>query len=265
MYAYGKPALEDLLAGKADFATVAETPVMLEILNGKRISIIATIEMSKESAAVVARGDRGIREISDLKGRIIATTRGTAADYFLDALLAEHGIARNEIRVVDMKADLLTGALVRGDIDAASLFDPYATLAQNGLGGNRIIFHDEDIYTLTFNVVAAQDFIRQNPGKIKKLLRALIRAEQYVRTHKAESQKILADFTGMDIAFVRDLWVGSDFRVTLDQSLLLALEDESHWAIKNKLTPARAIPDYLDFIYFDGLQSVKPEALMILR
>src|SRR5512136_1451054 len=27
LHPYGKPALEDLLAGKADFATVAETPV----------------------------------------------------------------------------------------------------------------------------------------------------------------------------------------------------------------------------------------------
>ena len=38
MHPYGKPALREVLEGKADFATVAETPVMFAILNGEKIS-----------------------------------------------------------------------------------------------------------------------------------------------------------------------------------------------------------------------------------
>ena len=46
LHPYGKPALEDLLTGKADFATVAETPVMFAIMKGEKISVIATIQTS---------------------------------------------------------------------------------------------------------------------------------------------------------------------------------------------------------------------------
>ena len=52
--------------------------------------------------------------------------------------------------------------------------------------------------------------------------------------------------------------------MSLDQSLILALEDESRWAIKRGLVREMNIPNYLDFIYLDGLTSVKPEAVRIL-
>lgn len=46
-HSLGKAALDEILAGKADFATVAETPVVFAIMNGHKISIIATIQRSK--------------------------------------------------------------------------------------------------------------------------------------------------------------------------------------------------------------------------
>lgn len=45
----------------------------------------------------------------------------------------------------------------------------------------------------------------------------------------------------------------------------LALEDESMWAMTNRLTAATKLPNYLDFIYLQGLRAVKPDAVRILR
>ena len=61
------------------------------------------------------------------------------------------------------------------------------------------------------------------------------------------------------------MWELNTFSVSLDQSLLLALEDESRWAVKNGLTHRKTLPNYLDYLYLDGLQGVKPEAVMIFR
>ena len=97
------------------------------------------------------------------------------------------------------------------------------------------------------------------------MLRALVRAEAFVRENPAEAQKNVADFSGVDIGIVRDIWADASFTVSLDQALILALEDESRWAIDAGLIGARKVPNYLDFIYFDGLKSVKPGAVRILR
>jgi NitT/TauT family transport system substrate-binding protein len=54
-------------------------------------------------------------------------------------------------------------------------------------------------------------------------------------------------------------------RVTLDQVLLVDLEDQTRWLLKGGLTVRKDMPNYLDFIYTEGLLAVKPEAVRILR
>ncbi len=262
---YGRPCLEDMLAGKADLATVAETPVMFAVMRGEKISVIATIESSQKGNAIIARKDRGIHTFKDLKGKSIGVTPGTVSDFFLDSILLLNGFSRNDAKIVNLTAEKMSHALTNGDIDAASTFNPYTSQAEKKLGERGITFQDENIYTWTFNVVARQEFIRNNPGKIKKLLRALIKAEEFVTKNPASAQKVVADFSGIDIGIVGSVWADTNFRVSLDQALILALEDESLWAIKNGLTNAVKVPNYLNFMYVDGLHDVKPDAVKILR
>jgi NitT/TauT family transport system substrate-binding protein len=265
LHVYGKLALREVLEGKADFATVAETPVMFAILNGEEISIIATIQNSKKNHAIVARKDRGIRTPQDLKGKRVATTPGITADYFMDAFLATNGIARKHITLVHLSPEDCANSIVRGQVDAVSTFHPFLARTQSALGEKGITFYDEDLYTETFNVVATRDFIRTHPEKVKKVLRALIRAEKFAKDNPDAAQKIVAGFCGISAGIVRDIWPDNSFSVRLDQSLILALEDESRWAIHAGLTRAEKIPDYLEFIYMDGLKSVKPDAVMMIR
>ena len=265
LHPYGKPAFEDLLAGKADFATVAETPVMFAIMQGEKVSVIATIQTSSLSNAILARRDRGILTPGDLKGKKIAVTLGTTLDFFLDSLLIVHGISRKDVEIVGMKVGEMADALARGDVDAISTFAHYKAITQKNLDDSVITFQDKDIYRETYNVVATQEFISKNPLTVKKMLRALIKANKFNRDNPLEVQKIVADLSGIETAIVRDIWADNSFCVTLDQTLILALEDESRWAISNKLTAAKEVPNYLDFIYSDGLKSIKPEAVGILR
>ncbi|MGO9377134.1 MAG: ABC transporter substrate-binding protein [Dissulfurispiraceae bacterium] len=264
-YPYGKPALQDMLAGKADFATVAETPVMFAIMKGAGISIIATIQTSDKDNAIIARRDKGIRTLDDLQGKKIAVTLGTTSNFFLNAMLSVHGVSMKNVEVIDMKAEAMPDALARGDVDALATFNPYLIQSRKKLGDQTIVFYDENVYTWSFNIVGTQEFVSKNPTKVRKLLRALMKAEEFVRAYPAEAQKIVADSSGVDMGIVRDMWVDTRFTLTLDQSLLLSLEDESRWAIKNKLVNAAKIPNYLKFIYRDGLESVKPQAVRIVK
>lgn len=265
LHAYGKPAFEEMLAGTADFSTVAETPVMFAVMQGKQIAVIATIQTSSLSNAILARKDRGILNPGNLRGKRIAATLGTSMDFYLDAVLTLHNLSRKEVEVVDLKVGEMADALERGDIDAVSTFTHYKAIAQKRLGAEAITFQDKETYRETFNVVATQEYIRNHPETIKKMVRALVRTEDYVREHPAEAQQIVSDFSGIERAIVNDLWSESRFEVTLDQPLILALEDESRWAIKTGLTGAKEVPNYLDSIYFDGLKAIKPEAVSILR
>jgi len=261
----GKQALQSVIDGKADFATVAETPVIFSIMSGEKISVIAEIDASHRNMALIARKDMGITKLEDLKGRKIAATFGTISEFFMDSILTVNGISRREIAVENLPPDKLLPAIEEGEVDAISIWNPLLINIQKRLGDKGLTVHGEDLYTQFFVVVARQDFIKANPQVVKKILRALIHAEEFTERHPAEAQKIVAQTTNTDAVFISEIWSNNNFKLNLDQSLILALEDESRWAIKNKLTTAERVPNYLDFIYFDGLKSVKPDTVRILK
>ncbi len=262
---YGKLALGEVLEGKADFATVAETPVMFSILNKEKISVIATIQTTRTDNVIIARRDKGISDFGDLRGKRIGATRGTTSDFFLYSFLVTRGISEKNVEVIDLKADDMPGALARGDMDAISTFSPFSAQTLRMLGKKAVVFRDPDIYRSSFLIVAKQELIRKNPEKVRKVLSALLKAEDFVRNNPAEAQKTAADFAKLPMDQVREVWAGSNFSVTLDQTLILALEDEADWAMKNGLTSAKIIPNYLNHIYIDGLKSLRPGSVKILR
>jgi NitT/TauT family transport system substrate-binding protein len=183
----------------------------------------------------------------------------------MDGFFAGRGIARKELTVVNLKPEELENAIVSGEVAAVSSFYPYLSLTQKKLGDKGITFYDPDIYTETFNVVATQEFIRKNPETVRKMLRALVKAEEMARKNPEEAQKLVAQFTGIAPDIVAETWGIGSFELTLNQLLILVLEDEAQWAIENDFTLARKMPNYLDYIYFDGLKSIKPEVVRILQ
>ena len=55
------------------------------------------------------------------------------------------------------------------------------------------------------------------------------------------------------------------FSSSLDQSLITAMEDEARWIISNNLTTEKTVPDFMKYIYIDGLKAVKPVALNMIN
>jgi len=56
----GRVALDEVLKGKADVATVAETPLMHAVMKGGEASIIATISETTNSILLIGRKDKGL-------------------------------------------------------------------------------------------------------------------------------------------------------------------------------------------------------------
>ncbi len=264
-FPFGKLALDALLEGKADMATQADTPVMFAITGGKKIYIIAQIASSSRSEAIVARKDRGIATPYDLKGKKIGVSLGTANDFFMDSFLTTHGISRNEVKIVNMTLGEMADAIIKGRVDAVSTWVPFIQQVENRLGNKGITFYDEAIFHEPLCLTASQEFVKHHPEAVKKVLRALVRAEKFINENPEESRRLVSEFIKMDRTSVDQIFNLFDYKVILDQTLLVSLEDQAKWAIKNKLTRARTIPNFIDFIYTDALKSVKSDAVRLIR
>lgn len=265
MHPFGKVALDALLTGKADFSTSGDIPVLFAILKGEKIAPLAVIETSTTDEAIFARKDRGILAPGDLKGKRIGVTPGTNGEFFLDSYLMARLIALSEITAVALKPEELLPALRAGTLDAAATWHPHLLEMQKAFGSEGVTFYDKLIYTEMFCISAHREYAAHNPEIVRKLLRALVKAEVFVAQQPDLAVELAADFLKIDRGMLAEIWKSFDYRVTLGQDLVLTLENESRWAIKNRLTPATAIPNYLEYISWDGLLAVKPEAVTILH
>ena len=80
-----------------------------------------------------------------------------------------------------------------------------------------------------------------------------------------EKAAIVQQQLELDGGYMETVWSQNQFSLFLDQSLILAMEDEARWMIQNRLTTQTQVPNFMDYISEDGLKSVKPQAVNILR
>lgn len=265
VHAYGKAALQSMLEGKADFAVAAETPIMLAIARGDPVMVLANIETSTTNDAVIALSGAGITSPADLKGKRIGYTPGTTSEFFLDAFLTAQGLTREQVTAIPVQPEAVVEALENKQVDAAASWHYPITLAQRRLKDEVRVFYDQEIYTEFFNVLALPELVRQKPQVVEALLRALIRAEDFVLHDPVAAQAIVAARSGVEVEIVKQAWSSFSYQVRLDQNLLITLEDETRWAMKRNLIDRQTMPDFSAYVHVDGLQTVKPQAVKMSR
>jgi ABC-type nitrate/sulfonate/bicarbonate transport system substrate-binding protein len=107
-------------------------------------------------------------------------------------------------------------------------------------------------------------WISENPERVNQFLKSLVQAEDYLIQNSESAKDTLKHHLSYGDAYLAQVWPNHRFSLTLDQSLILAMQDEAQWQITNNLTNATSVPNFLNYIYLDGLQSVKPESVNVI-
>lgn len=261
-YMSGHLGLNAMLSGKEDLATAGESPISRAAVQGKPVAVVATICEIDQAILIIARKDKGIASLSDLKGKRIGLAATSAADYFLHVYLTTNGMNPRDIRIINMEPDKAVAALLKGDIDAVSTWAPHTVVLRDRLGDNALVLGDPGLYIMTWNLVAAPDYLKSNPERVGKLLRAIVKANRFIINHPDEARAVSRQYTGTDSPFYEKEWKNYRFLTLLDQSLILNMEDQARWMIKREGIRSR-IPNFLDIIYAEGLKSVQPGAVRI--
>ncbi len=265
-YDSGAGALDGVINGEADIAVgTTEFPLVIRTLNQERIQTMGVISKSN-FINLVGRKDRGINNVSDLKGKTIGTTYGTIAHYYLGRFLVLNGLSLEEISLVDLRTPIeWVNAVVNGSIDAVATAQPYANSAKEGLGDNAVVWSINSNQPQYTQVIAQQEWIAENPELCRRFLRALYQAEKFIIDRPAEAKAIVKQQMNFSDEYIETVWGQNQFSLSLEQSLIFAMESEARWLISNNLTNQTSVPDFLDYTYIDALVSVKPESVSIIQ
>ena len=262
---FGKLALDAMLEGKADLAVSADMPIVHAVANGKKLFILADICVSPKAIGIVALKERGITNPQHIRGKRIGVVFGTMGEFLLDYFLIMNEIKRNEVKIIDMKPSEMHNALTAGRVDAVCIWNPHKITLERALKDRVVVFYDENHRGDVGILSAPQEFVQKYPETVKRILKALVRAEDYARNHPEEAKNITAELNKIDRPFIDAIWDDYRLRVMLEQSLIVALEEETRWLAENGLMKRVHMPNYLAFIYTEGLHAVKPEGVSIIR
>ncbi len=262
-YPSGKAAVGDLIDDKVDMATITEFGFMSKSFDNPDLRIVSSITTANINS-LVANKDKGIEEISDLKGKRIATVSGTEAEFFLGTFLLFNNIPTTDVEIIYLKPNELIDSVSSNEADAAIIWEPYNYEIKTSLGENAIVWPGQSGQSSYWLLNSKEDFVTNNPEIVKRFLKALLQAEEFTKTNENEAKAILVSHD-LDARFVDDIWQKLDYITNLPQELIIAMEDGARWRIKNKLTDATEVPNYLNYIYLDALYELKPEVVNIIH
>lgn len=197
----GPQAVESLFAKSIDMAYVGPGPAVNGFLKSDSDVIILAGAASGGSSFVV-HPDSGIKQASDLHNKVIAAPQiANTQDVSMRTWLAANDLTTAErggsVLTLNVANPEIYTLFTKGDIDAAWLPEPWATMLVKEQDGKRLFF-EEDLWPenkfASVLLVARADFVAENPELVKQWLADHEKIVQWINENPDDAKIIFNDF-----------------------------------------------------------------------
>lgn len=235
----GRLAIDSVLAGKALIGTVAETPVVFSAMEHQPLTVLSEIGVNTPQHYVVARSS--IHHARDLIGKPVGYLAGTNLDYFLSAYMTSKHLNRQKLTLVNLNPPEMVTALLNKQIDAFFWGEPYAyTALKQGGASVHLLPFSSSIYRGYALAVANPVLAQQHPSEMVSVMRALAKAEAFIKQHPNQSMKIVSARIKIPVSTLKVFWGDYTYKLGLTPRLFQEMKKEAGWAQRNKFVPSGA-------------------------
>ncbi|WP_233808221.1 ABC transporter substrate-binding protein [Paraburkholderia sp. HP33-1] len=215
-----QPLGEALNAGAIDVGGLGDAPLIFAYAAGARVRAVAATRSIPRDLAIIVPDDSPIRTAADLKGKRIATTRGSIGHYLAIATLERAGIKLSDVSLRFMQPADAKAALASGNVDAWSTWDPYVALAEQK-------DHDRSIANgiglssgLSFQA-ATQTSIEDKHAEIADFLKRVAAGQRWALAHPDEVAAMQSKVTGLPPDVLKTVYQRAQLHpVTIDDGLV---------------------------------------------
>jgi len=238
----GRRALEALIGGQLDVAFMAEYPVSIASLRNQPFGTFTTLSRYTANR-VISKASLGFEDPSSLAGKKIGTTKGSNTEFFTEAVLEKFGV---DAEVINVAPPDIVPALTRGDIDAGIMFPDFYPAAEKALGDDYREFRS-DAYIAWFVLSATPEMLNNRSGELEGFVRALIKAEEYIKANPTGAMEALADATEgvMSMDIIKTKFAEAEYEVGLSNGLLNILETQATWVVSKGMVDAEPTRELL--------------------
>ena len=190
--------LEALGAGAVDAGAVGDAPFVFAYAAGSKIKAVLATRASSggASTALLVKAGSPIRTPADLKGRRVATGRGSIGHFLLLRVLERAGLTSKDVQLVFLSPGDAKAAFDSGSVDAWVTWGSYVGLAQLH-DHTRILADGRGLLTGIGFEAATDAAISTKRAVLQDFLSRLAKAGRWEEQHKSEYSAVLAKETGL--------------------------------------------------------------------
>ncbi|MBB3303506.1 MULTISPECIES: aliphatic sulfonate ABC transporter substrate-binding protein [Enterobacterales] len=173
------PLLESLNSQHLDAGLVGDGPLSFAVAAGAQIRAIQASQYLGN--AIVVKKDSALHSIADLKGKKVATVKGSAGQNMVLNALHEAGLPDDSVSFVFTTPSEATLALDNGAVDAVATWEPYVSFAV-AQSGDRIAIDGKNSPVSNY-LVATDSAIASKREQLADFRQRLIRARAWGVAH----------------------------------------------------------------------------------
>ncbi len=246
------PLLEALNAGAIDAGGVGDAPFTFAAAAGVPVKAFLAFRNRQDGLAILVAKDSPIRTVADLKGKRIATNRGSIGHQVVLAALEEAGMPADSVTLNFLPPADAKIALASGSVDAWATWEPYTSTAE--LAGLVRVLRDGNGITpgLSF-AVASHAALRDKRALLADFGERLARARAWALTDPAPYATVWSKLIGLPEA-VPLRWFGrAQYRhVPIDRAVIADEQANIDLYVRAGLIPKARAPK-ADAIFETGL------------
>src|SRR3977135_3635917 len=175
------PLLEALGAGAIETGLVGDAPFTFAAAANVPVKAIGAIRQSREGLAILVPRESHIHGFEDLRGKKIATGRGSIGHQLILAALESRGWSASDVQIVCLAPSDAKVAYSQGSVDAWSTWEPYVSQEEVLFQSRRVITGEGITPGIGFQV-ASSDAIRDKRPELEDFLRRLTAARAWALT-----------------------------------------------------------------------------------
>ena len=177
-FAAAAPLLEALGAGAIETGLVGDAPFTFAAAANVPVKAIAAIRQTQDGLAVLAPKESVIKSFDELKGKKIATGRGSIGHQLILAALESKGWTPADIQLVFLAPADAKVAYSRGSVDAWSTWEPYVSQEEVLFQSRRILTAEGLTSGLSLQV-ATPTAIKDKRPELEDYLQRLTKARAW--------------------------------------------------------------------------------------
>lgn len=240
----GAEAKNAVVSKAADVGLVADTPIAIGAFANEPTVLIGSYVRVDNVLKVVARGDRGITSLADLRGKKVGIVPATISELALDRWLAVASLTRADVQTVSVKPPDLITVLSRGDVDAIVAWEPFALNAIAAMDPAPVVLDQPPVVVPTLHFVTRPDVVATKREALKRFLQGVLLAERQVQDDPVAARHLVESSLGYPADLLAPVWSDLHIRLHMDvPSTRLELGREAQWALDRKLVQG-AVPDF---------------------